>query len=76
MKKEGFAKRLETTLDHAQELVGLWTNTTIANVLDVRIKEVLDGINDGDAEKVTYELFPQLTETVNYAEKELQRVEG
>jgi len=76
MVKEGFQQRYERTLDEAQELSGLWTNTVIADKIDIELAALKNGVENGDAEEVTYELLPQLKETLTFAEAEYQRVEG
>ncbi len=76
MKKEGFEQRYKKTLEEAQELSGLWTNTSIADKIDIEIEALKNGVENGDVEEVTYELLPRLTETIKFAEAEYQRVEG
>jgi len=76
MKQMGFQQRYEKALEEARELSGLWTNTAISDKLDIEIELLVRGVENGDAEEVTDELFPQLKETITYAEEELQRVEG
>jgi hypothetical protein len=76
MKIEGFAQRLEAVLEYAYELAGLWTNTPIAAKIDTEINALKNGVENGNAEEVTYELFPSLKETLTFAEAEYQRVEG
>lgn len=76
MKNLTFEKRLEKILEHARELSGLWTNTPIADKIDIEINALLAGVENGDAEEVTDELLPQLKETIQFAETQLQIHEG
>ena len=72
----GFEQELNNALDEAQELSGLWTNTPIADKIDIEMNALLEGVKNGDAEEVTYELLPTLKETLKFADRELQIAEG
>ena len=76
MNRQGFAERLEAIISYAKDLSEVWTNTHISDKLDMEIESVMSGVVDGEAEDVTYELLPQLKETITYADTELRHSRG
>ena len=76
MVKQGFEQRYKIALEEAIELSGLWTNTPIADKIDIEIAALIKGVENGDGEEVTDELLPALIETINYAETTLQEQES
>ncbi len=72
MTKQTFAMRYKAIIADACDTSELWTGTIISDIIEVQKEQLIVGVENGDAEEVTDELFPRLRETIESAQKQYE----
>lgn len=64
--------RYQTIIAEACEASELWIGTCISDIIEIQKRTLVKGVENCDAEEVTYELLPRLRETIQLAHNQYE----